>query len=523
MAMTSVRKLPVGVQDFEKLRRGGNVYVDKTAYIHQLLGSDAPYFLGRPRRFGKSLFLSTLKAYFLGKKELFEGLAIAGLEKDWIEYPVIHIDMTRGSLTAVKSLDAILHNNLDEAEEKTGVTVEKDENPGIRFDRLIRAAARHTGRKVVVLVDEYDKPLLSTVDDPDAGDAIRKALKAFYGVLKSADEHLRFIFFTGVTKFSKVSIFSDLNQLDDISMDEQYAGICGISESELIRDFQPELQALAVKRGITYEEALAEMKKRYDGYHFAKKSEDIYNPFSVLKTFSKLDFGSYWFETGTPTFLVRMLKAVDFDIPKLENDVKIPADSIMDYRADNSDPVPVLYQSGYLTVRDYDGMLDEYTLGFPNEEVKYGFFRELMPVYMPGKNTQSEFSGRQFIRDLWALDVEGFMTRLKAFFAGIPYDLNNREERHYQTVFYVLFKLMGQFIRVEYRTATGRIDAVVETSDAVYVFEFKLATHATAEEALEQINTKGYLIPFTAGGKQLVKIGVAFSEETRGISRWVVA
>ncbi|MDR1115032.1 MAG: ATP-binding protein [Tannerella sp.] len=519
--MNQQRKLPIGIQSFEDLRVNNYLYVDKTSYVYRLANYGKPYFLGRPRRFGKSLFLSTLKAYFFGKKELFEGLAIAEQEKDWLEYPVFHLDMNVGIITDGVSLYQRLGVILTDLENQWGRTVDGND-PATRFEAVIKQACKQTGRRVVVLVDEYDKPLLATMNDLDANDAIRDVLKAFYGVLKSADEYLRFIFFTGVTKFSKVSIFSDLNQLDDISMDKRYGGICGISESELLRDFWPELQALSEETGKTGEDVFAEMKKRYDGYHFAKESEDIYNPFSVLKTFSRLDFGNYWFETGTPTFLVKMLKAVNFDIPKLENDVRIPAQSIMDYRTDNSDPVPVLYQSGYLTVKDYDNLLDEYTLGLPNEEVRYGFFRELLMVYMPGKNINGEFSSGQFIRDLWANNVDDFMTRLKAFFADIPYDLNNRKEKHYQTVFYILFKLMGQYIRVEYRTAVGRIDAVVSTGDAVYVFGFKLSGKVAAEDALKQIDEKDYPIPFTASGKRIVKIGVEFDADVRGVGRWIV-
>ncbi|MDR1273577.1 MAG: ATP-binding protein [Odoribacteraceae bacterium] len=521
--MTPSRKLPVGVQDFEDLRVNGYLYADKTAYVYRLASSGKPYFLGRPRRFGKSLFLSTLKAYFQGKKELFEGLAIAGLEKEWIEYPVVYVDFTLGDVARVDRLEGTLHLNLERTEKQLGINLEGETDPAKRFSKLIEQAREKTGRKVVVLVDEYDKPLLATMDNPALNDEIRTVLKAFYGVLKGSDANLRFAFLTGVTKFSKVSIFSDLNQLQDISMNKQFAGICGISESELVDNFQPELQALAEGTGKTYEETLAEMKKRYDGYHFAKESEDIYNPFSVLNTFARLDFGNYWFETGTPTFLIKMLQAVDFDVPQLENDVQIPANAIMDYRVDNPDPVPVLYQSGYLTIKSYDALLDEYTLGLPNEEVKYGFFRELLMVYMPGKNINREFFAGSFTRDLWAHDVNGFMTRLKAFFSGIPYELNNKQEKHYQTVFYALFTLIGQFIQVEYRTATGRADAVVQTSDAVFVFEFKMEANATAEDALRQIDERGYLAPFAASGKQLVKIGVEFGGEERGVKRWVVA
>jgi hypothetical protein len=346
-------------------------------------------------------------------------------------------------------------------------------------------------------------------------------LKGFYGILKSTDACLRFVMLTGVTKFSKVSVFSDLNHLVDISMNGDYAGICGISESELTDYFQPEIANLAEKRKLTCEATLAELKKRYDGYHFSENAEGIYNPFSLLNTFDAGTFRNYWFATGTPTFLVKMLKELDFDIKSLDNDVKIPVDSIADYRAEYEDPVPLLYQSGYLTIKDYDALFNEYILGFPNEEVRYGFINELLPVYMPKKNIRGEFYAANFVRDLFAGNVDGFMTRLKAFFAGIPYKLNNKKEKHYQTVFYLLFKLMGQFVDVEQRSAKGRADAVVTTADSIFVFEFKLTENATAEEALKQIDDKNYLIPFTAGNKKLVKVGVEFSREERGINRWI--
>jgi hypothetical protein len=349
---------------------------------------------------------------------------------------------------------------------------------------------------------------------------MRTVLKGFYGVLKSADAHLRFVFLTGVTKFSKVSVFSDLNHLQDISMDKRHAGICGISESELPVYFQPEIESLAAERKLTYEAALAELQKRYDGYHFCENTEGMYNPFSLLNTFGSQTLKNYWFATGTPTFLAKMLRDVEFDIKTLENDVKISVDSITDYRADYENPVPILYQTGYLTIKDYDEMFNEYILGFPNEEVKYGFLNELLPVYMPGKDVLTEFYAANFVRDLLANNVDGFMNRLRAFFAGIPYDLNNKTEKHFQTVFFILLKLMGQFVTVEERSAAGRTDAVVITKDTVFVFEFKMTGTSTAEKALQQIDDKGYMIPYTAGDKQLVKVGVEFSLETRGISRW---
>jgi hypothetical protein len=359
------------------------------------------------------------------------------------------------------------------------------------------------------------------MDKPDVNDEIRTVLKSFYGVLKSSDAYLQFVFLTGVTKFSRVSVFSDLNHLQDISMKEQYAGICGISETELIENFQPELHALGEKQGLSYEKTLAELKKQYDGYHFAKESEDLYNPFSILNTFASLDFGNYWFETGTPTFLIKMLKNIDFNLTSLENDVQMPADLITDYQVGNKNPVPILYQSGYLTIKKYDREFNEYTLGFPNEEVKYGFIKRLVPAYIPDREMSTEFSVGNFIRNLRAGNVDGFMTRLQAFFSGIPYELNNKEEKHYQTIFYLLFKLMGQFVQTEISSAIGRADAVVVVDDTVFIFEFKLTGKGTAEDALKQIDERKYAAEYAAGNKKIVKIGAEFNAGERTLNRWV--
>jgi hypothetical protein len=518
--MSSIRKLPIGIQDFEDLRTNGYLYVDKTAYIYRLATMGKPYFLCRPRRFGKSLFLSTLKAYFLGKKELFEGLAIAGLEKEWIEYPVFHIDMNVEGYIDEESLYKALETNLIKLEDVWGKD-ERDTTPASRLLGLIHRVYEKSGQKVVVLVDEYDKPLVSTIDDPETNEAMRKVLKGFYGVLKSADACLRFIFLTGVTKFSKVSVFSDLNQLQDISMSEQYAGICGISEAELTKNFQPEITALAEKYNLTYDEMFAELKKQYDGYHFSEDMEDIYNPFSLLNAFANLNLRDYWFATGTPTFLVKMLKDIDFDLKSLENDVRIPEDMITNYKVGDEDPIPILYQSGYLTIKNYNRKFREYTLGFPNNEVKYGFIRRLVPAYVPKRDMSREFSISYFIRDLETGNVDGFMTRLQAFFSGIPYELNNKEEKHYQTVFYLLFKLMGQFVQTEVSSAIGRADAIAVVNDTVYIFEFKLTGNATAEEALKQIDERKYAAQYAAGNKKIVKVGAEFSAEERTLSRWV--
>ncbi|MDR1552667.1 MAG: ATP-binding protein [Prevotellaceae bacterium] len=521
--MLNIRKLPLSIQDFEDLRTNNCLYVDKTEYIYRLASMGKSYFLGRPRRFGKSLFLSTLKAYFLGKKELFDGLAIAGLEKDWIEYPVLYIDFNVEGYTDLTSLYKALDKNLRRLEQQWGKD-EADTTPASRLLGLIDRAYEKTGRKVVVLVDEYDKPLVNTLDNEDLNKSMRDTLKGFYGVLKSADANLRFVFLTGVTKFSKVSVFSDLNHLTDISLDNEFAGICGISETEITQYFQPEIKALAEENELSYEETFADLKKHYDGYHFARKSEGMYNPFSLLNTFQKRYFKSYWFETGTPTFLVQILKKGNFEIPNLENNVHIDVDDIMNYKAEYYNPVPLLYQSGYLTIKRYSREFNEFILGFPNEEVKYGFLKELLPAYAPQYATTQKFSAVQFVTTLRAGDIDGFMNNMRAFYASISYDKMKNEtknEQYYQFIFYLLVTLMGQFVQTEVKTSAGRADAVIKTADTIYVFEFKMENNGTAEEALKQINSKGYLIPFSAGGRKLVTIGAEFSEKERGLSRWV--
>ncbi|MCL2073931.1 MAG: ATP-binding protein [Marinilabiliaceae bacterium] len=523
--MNTTRKLPIGVQDFKKLREGNNVYVDKTMHIYRLLRNDAPYFLGRPRRFGKSLFLSTLRYYFEGEKQLFEGLKISELEKEWIKYPVLFIDFNRESYIDLDSFNAVLDTNLRHLEKVWGKD-EADKTPASRLIGLIHTAYEKTGQRVVVLIDEYDKPLISTMDKPDLNKDIRTILKGFYGVLKAEDVNLKFVFLTGVTKFSQVSVFSDLNHLTDISLNKKFAEVCGISETELLQNFQPEIQALAEENNLTYDEAFAKLKKFYDGYHFAKDSADIYNPFSLLKTFENLDFAYYWFETGTPTFLVKHLANTGFEIPILENNVTIDANSLMDYRAENEDYIPLLYQSGYLTIKEYDLELDEYTLGFPNEEVKYGFLNQLLQQFTPSFGTSSsKFSATGFIKLLRVGDIESTMKMLKAYFATIEYDAIPKKlqiEKFYQFVFWQLFTLMDQYIRTEVKNNKGRTDAVVKTADYIFVFEFKMDDKATAEDALKQINSNDYAIPYTADHRKLVKIGVEFSKKEKGLKRWVI-
>ena len=376
--VTFGRKLPIGIQTFEDIRTQGYLYIDKTALIWKIVNQGKPYFFSRPRRFGKSLLISTFEAYFEGRKDLFEGLAISKLEEKWEKHPVLHLDLNAEKYDTVASLNAILSNHLTQWETKYGKG-EDEETLSNRFRGVIRRANEQTGKGVVVLVDEYDKPLLQAMHNPELMEAYRTTLKAFYGVLKSADRHLRFIFLTGVTKFSQVSVFSDLNQLNDISLDFDSGTLCGITHEELVSNFDPEIETLAKSNGITKEEAIEQMTRQYDGYHFHPAAEGVFNPFSVLNAFYKREFGNYWFQTGTPTFLVKSLQEVDYDLRTLMDGVEATVQTFSEYRAESKNPIPLIYQSGYLTIKEYDKRFGIYTLGFPNDEVRYGFLNFLVP------------------------------------------------------------------------------------------------------------------------------------------------
>ena len=516
--MEQMRKLPIGIQTFEEIRKDGYLYVDKTAMVHQIANVGKPYFLSRPRRFGKSLLLSTFEAYFQGRKDLFQGLAIEKLETKWEQYPVLHLDLNARKYETAADLVAMLNQYLEKWELLYG-SEKKDRSPEERFAYIIEQACIQTGKQVVVLIDEYDKPLLQAILDENLLDEYRKILKAFYGVLKSADRYLRFVFLTGVTKFAQVSVFSDLNQLNDISMKPQYATICGITRQELEDTFIPELNRLAETNELTYEETLNKMTALYDGYHFCEFAEGVFNPFSVLNVFDGYKFSNYWFQTGTPTFLVELLKKSEYDLRTLIDGVEASASSFMEYRVDANNPIPLIYQSGYLTIKGYDKRFGNYLLKFPNDEVRYGFMDFLVPYYTSVVDDERGFYLGKFVRELESGDVDAFLTRLQAFFADFPYELNEKTERHYQVVFYLVFKLMGQFTGAEVRSARGRADAVVKTPKYIYVFEFKL--NGTAEQALQQIDEKGYLIPYQVDGRELVKVGVEFSAEKRNIDRWL--
>ena len=514
-----LRKLPIGIQTFEKLRRGDYLYVDKTDFVWKIASTSTPYFLSRPRRFGKSLLLSTFEAYFEGKRELFEGLAIAGLETEWKQYPVLHLDLNAEKYDSTRALTEILSRQLTQWELKYGKGVDEETLAG-RFSGVIRRASEQAGCGVVVLVDEYDKPLLQALGDNALLDDYRKTLKAFYGVLKSSDRYLRFVFLTGVTKFAQVSVFSDLNHLQDISLWPDYAALCGITLDELLRNFRPELEILAASNDLSYDETVGRMKRLYDGYHFFQNSLGVFNPFSVLNALKAKVFDNFWFQTGTPTFLVELLKRSDYDLRTLIDGIEAPASSFMEYRVDANNPIPLIYQSGYLTIKDYDREFGNYLLEFPNDEVRYGFINFLIPYYTSMANDDQGFYIGKFVQELRSGDYDSFLTRLQAFFADFPYELSDKTERHYQVVFYLVFKLMGQFTDAEVRSARGRADAVVKTPKYIYVFEFKM--NGTADQALRQIDDKGYLIPYQSDGRELVKIGVEFSAEERNIGRWLV-
>ncbi|NDV82367.1 ATP-binding protein [Bacteroides sp. 51] len=514
-----LRKLPIGIQSFKDLREEGYLYVDKTALMWQIANTGKPYFLSRPRRFGKSLLISTFEAYFQGRKDLFEGLAIEKLETEWNKHAILHLDLNAEKYDAPERLGMILEFHLVQWEKLYGKD-EGEDSYSTRFSGIIRRAYEQTGRGVVVLIDEYDKPLLQVILDEELTEAYKKTLKAFYGVLKSADQYLRFVFLTGVTKFAQVSVFSDLNQLNDISMKPQYAELCGITKKELIEVFTPELEELGKRNGLTFDETVDKMTASYDGYHFHPQGRGMFNPFSVLNVFDGYEFGYYWFPTGTPTYLVDLLKQSDYDLRLLIDGVQVGARAFSEYRVDVRNPLPVFYQSGYLTIKGYEEKFKLYTLKFPNDEVKYGFMEFLMPFYTEVPDEETEFHISHFVKELQAGDVPSFIERLKAFFAGIPYELSDRTERHYQVIFYLVFKLMGQFTDAEVHSAKGRADAVVKTKDCIYVFEFKL--NGSAEEALRQIDEKGYMEPYAMDPRKKVKVGVDFSKEERNINNYLV-
>ena len=510
---------PIGIQNFESLRNDGYFYVDKTALLYRLAKTGRYFFLSRPRRFGKSLMISTLQAYFEGKKELFEGLAIEQLEKEWVKRPVLHIDLNIEKYNTPDSLDKILNDTLVQWEELYG-TRPSETSFSLRFAGIIRRACEKSGERVAILVDEYDKPMLQAIGDVELQKAFRTTLKPFYGVLKSMDGYIKFALLTGVTKFGKVSVFSDLNNLNDISMDDLYVELCGITEKEIHTNFEDELHKLANAQKMSYENVCRELKACYDGYHFVENSIGIYNPFSLLNTFLKMKFGSYWFETGTPSYLVELLKRHNYDLYRMAHE-ETNADILNSIDSESTNPIPVIYQSGYLTIKGYDPRFGMYRLGFPNREVEEGFLKYLMPFYANADKVDSPFQIQKFVNEVETGQIDAFFRRLSSLMADTPYELVRDLELHYQNILFIVFKLVGFYVKAEYHTSEGRVDLVLQTDKYTYVMEFKF--DSTAEEALRQINEKHYARPFEADTtRTLYKIGVNFSSNTRNIEKWLV-
>ena len=508
---------PIGIQNFESIRRDDYVYIDKTDKIHALVSTGKYYFLSRPRRFGKSLLVSTLEAYLQGKKELFKGLAIDSLEKDWVEYPVLHIDLSGKAYSGRNSLDDILAYHLVQWEEKYALAGEGEYDT--RFKRVIDTAYKTAGRPVAILIDEYDKPLIDNLDNPELQEYYRKTLQGFYSVLKSMDGCIKFGFLTGVTKIGKLSVFSGLNNLRDISMLPQYADICGISEKDLHRYFPESVRELASANGLSEEQCYAKLAEMYDGYHFCEDTEGMYNPFSLLNTFASNKFREYWFETGTPTLLVKVMQKTSYDITTL-SDGEADSTLLSTINTVFDNPIPLLFQTGYLTITGYDEEYGLYRLGFPNREVKTGFLNFIFQYYIPGEQVSGITLISKIARATRSGRPEEMMQILEGLFARTNYQIQGDAEKDFQYAMYIIFELLGEYVQTEKQTSNGRIDILLQTKDYVYIMEIK--TDSTADAALQQIEEKGYARPFAADTRKLFRIGVSFSKENRRIEDWKV-
>ena len=511
------RLYPIGIQTFSKIREGNYLYIDKTEYIYQMTHSASSYvFLSRPRRFGKSLLTSTLHSYFSGCKDLFQGLAMERLEKEWIEYPVLHFDMSMAKHVDKERLERLLDFMLSDYERTFGLdTTGGDAN--LRLTRLIKRAYEKTGKKVVVLIDEYDAPLLDVVHEKENLGILRNIMRNFYSPLKACDPYLKYVFLTGITKFSQLSIFSELNNIKNISMDEPYAAICGITEDEMLTQMKEDMERLAAKLNIPSEEVLLKLKENYDGYHFTYPSPDIYNPFSLLNAFADGKFGSYWFGCGTPTYLIKMLDK--FGVNPSEIGPKQAKASIFDAPTETMTNItPLLYQSGYITIKDYNKILDLYTLDIPNKEVRLGLMESLLPNYVGNETPEATTMVAYLFYDIQNGDMDSALRRLQTFLSTIPYCDNTKYEGHYQQLFYVIFSLLNYYVDIEVRTPRGRVDVVLRTKTTLYVMELKL--DKTADEAMEQINLKNYPERFALCGLPVVKVAINFDSERCTIGEW---
>ena len=526
-----IMKYPIGIQTFSNIIEDGFVYVDKTDMVYSLANEGKVYFLSRPRRFGKSLLISTLKCYFEGRKELFKGLKIEKLEKEWNVYPVLHLSFGGQNFLEPYTLDKVLDEFVSETESIYGKG-QFAQTLGSRFKAALRCAHEKTGKRAVVLIDEYDKPLLDVMEaeismTSDHGkisleEYNRNLLKGFYSVFKEADTDLRFVFLTGVTKFSQVSVFSGFNQPEDITMNAQYETICGVSENEMETYFHKQIEDMADENGCSFDDMKRGLKKQYDGYHFSKKMTEVYNPFSLLNALKRKDIQNYWFQTGTPTYLIRLMEHFDNNLDELTGQY-YPMQEFSDYKADIERPLPMIYQSGYLTIKDYDPDVQEFLLDIPNNEVKQGFISLLANNYFKTKNP-ADSCIRLFVKALKRGDLEQFRQGLTSFLASIPYSMRRKEnererERYFHYTFYLILRLMSVYmVYTEKQLSQGRADCIIETDKYVYIFEFKL--NGTADEALHQIEDKGYAQPYASDTRTLYKIGCSFSSETGTIEDW---
>ena len=519
MRIMAKHRYPIGIQTFDKIREQGLLYIDKTKFVYMLAHGTQNNFLSRPRRFGKSLLVTTLQAYFEGKKDLFKGLAIDSLEKEWTAYPVIHLDLSRGKYYSIENLHIILNGVLEPYEEKYGIVVDKEDRRGYsdRLTNIITSAVKQTGRQAVVLIDEYDAPMLDSMADADLQKTIRNILRDFFSPLKASGGNLRFVFLTGISKFSQLSIFSELNNINNLSMKDEYGAVCGFTKQEVLDNFHDGIQLMAEANGMTFDEAVDKLKERYDGYHFSPGCPDIYNPYSLLNALNDKSFESYWFESGTPTFLLELMQKKNMLMPDLE-DIIATRDQFDAPTEQASDPVPVLYQSGYITIKHYQ--YGVFTLAFPNEEVREGFNTFTLNYIAPDYGRQRTAFGFRFGQALRAGDVDTAMEALKVFLAGFPYDIHHNREDYFQAILYTVFVTINFTIRAEVKTAKGRIDLLVQTKNYIYVMELKLDHSAT--EALAQIDSKDYALPYKNDGRKILKVGVSFSSKERNVVDWEI-
>jgi len=514
------KKYPLGIQTFENVIKGNYVYVDKTALVYEMSHGYKYCFLSRPRRFGKSLLVTTLQAYFEGRKELFEGLAIEQLEQEWISYPVIHLDLSKGKFADLDALHVTLNSLLEVYEAQYSLQVEYEKAYNVRLMNIIEAAHAQTGKEVVVLIDEYDAPMHDSMKDEDLQDQIRDRMRNFFSPLKGEEKILRFVFLTRISKFSQLSIFSELNNITNISMLDKYSDICGVSKEELLTHFEDDIKALAEDNEMTYEEALAELKHQYDGYHFSGRGKDMYNPYSLFNTLKNNEFDDYWFSTGTPTFLIELLQKKHLDMLELD-EITATAGRFDTPTEKLTDPVPVLYQSGYLTIKGYNRRSKLFKLGFPNSEVKKGFSNSLFRYYAPDNMGDKDALYAAYFDSLVDHDdMDSFLLHLQTFYKKFPYTLVNNNERHYQAVLFTCLLMVGADVRPEVPTADGRIDLVLYSKTSIYVLELKY--EQDADVAMRQINQKDYAAAFAEDGRKVYKVGINFSSDRRSIESWLV-